>query len=242
MATRDLRGVLDAIGGADRLPIVVFDLDSTLFLARSRNLRILQHFAATGRYPELPSVVGSLSFEDLAYAVDHPLQQRGLLTPAMKADLGAFWAERFFTNEYCEHDEATAGAAGFVNACYDGGALVYYLTGRHVGGMAEGTVTALLRQGFPLFRGRTVLHLKPSFDMPDGAFKEQAVADIGSYGGEVVATFENEPGHADTLRRAFPGAAHFLLTTVCSPTAPPPHPDLVQIPDFNLGPSITPGA
>ncbi len=232
MGLRTLQGVLDAIAASDALPIVVFDLDSTIFLARSRNLRILRDFAEFGRYDGLPEIAASLTLADLGYEVDYPLAQRGVLTDELRSDLRAFWAERFFTNDYCRHDAATAGAPEFVRACHDAGALIYYLTGRHVGGMATGTVTALVRAGFPLFRGRTVLHLKPSFDMPDGAFKEQAVADIGSYGGAVVATFENEPGHAETLRRAFPAASHFLLDTVCSPTAPDPHPELVVIPDF----------
>lgn len=235
MATRDLRGVLDAIGNARELPIVVFDLDSTLFLARSRNLRILQDFAEYGgRYPDLPEFAAGLTVADLGYMVDHPLSERGMLTPELQADLRAFWAERFFTDDYCEHDVPTPGAPEFARACHEAGALVYYLTGRHVGGMAVGTTKALVQQGFPLFRGRTVLHLKPTFDMPDGDFKKQAVSDISSYSGEVIATFENEPGHAATLRRAFPAAMHFLLDTVCSPTAPEPHPELLIIPDFRL--------
>ncbi|MCP4871504.1 MAG: HAD family hydrolase [Proteobacteria bacterium] len=236
MATRDLQGVLDAIGSATDLPIVVFDLDSTLFLARSRNLRILQDFAeyGCGRYPDLPEFAASLTVADLGYMVDHPLSQRGLLTDGLKTELRAFWAERFFTDDYCEHDQPTPGAPEFAQACHEAGALIYYLTGRHISGMALGTTTALVKQGFPLFRGRTVLHLKPTFEMPDGAFKKQAVADIHSYGGSVVATFENEPGHADTLRQAFPEGVHFLLDTVHSPTAPEPHPEIVHIPDFRL--------
>jgi len=239
MTTRDLRGVLTAIQDATDLPIVVFDLDSTLFLARSRNLRILRRFAdGNSRYPDLATFAADLTVEDLGYFVDHPLAERGLLTDDLKADLRAYWAEHFFTDDLCAHDAPTAGAPEFVRACHDAGALVYYLTGRHPSDMAHGTVTALLGSGFPLFVGRTLLQLKPTFEMPDGTFKAGAMADITALGGTVVATFENEPGHAHAFQAAFPGAVHFLLTTARSPAAPVPHPDLVQIADFRIEPSV----
>jgi hypothetical protein len=50
--------------------------------------------------------------------------------------------------------------------------------------------------------------------------------------GEVVATFENEPGNANLLLEAFPDARHFLLDTVHSPEAEAPDSALIVIEDF----------
>ena len=111
--------------------------------------------------------------------------------------------------------------------------MLYYLTGRHVDGMHLGTAKSLVDHGFPLYRGRTVLHLKPSFHMKDHDFKEMALADIRSLAGPVVATFENEPGNANLFLASFPDAAHFLVSEVHSPSAPPPSPLLVKLADFS---------
>jgi len=68
--------------------------------------------------------------------------------------------------------------------------------------------------------------------MNDRAFKDDAVADIRSYRGDVVASFENEPGNANMFLRAFPGAVHVLMLTIHSPEAEAPSPELVLSDDF----------
>jgi len=240
MGSPILQQVLDRIRSAvDRevLPLIVFDLDSTLFSTRSRNLRILRSFAEDRRetFPELLELADSLQASDFGYKVTGPLEAAGVLTEELQGDLLDYWAKRFFTDRYCQDDDPIEGAAEFVRLCHEAGGLIYYLTGRHVGGMEHGTLSALIRCGFPCCRGRVELHLKPDFHMPDGEFKNQAVEDIRSHGGEVVATFENEPGHANRFADCFPGALHFLLETVHSPTAPAPGPALISSDDFLLG-------
>jgi beta-phosphoglucomutase-like phosphatase (HAD superfamily) len=219
------------------LPLVVFDLDSTLFSTAPRNLRILREFVATHgeRWPRLGPAVASLSEDDMGWNVYQSLQERGLGQAELISAIKTFWFDRFFTDEYVLSDTETPGAADYVSACHARGALIYYLTGRHVGGMEVGTVASLRRAGFPFWRGRCVLHLKPSFEMADKAFKDDAVADIRSYRGEVVGTFENEPGNANLFRRAFPGGLHFLLETIHSPEAETPDPELIRTADFVLG-------
>ena len=71
--------------------------------------------------------------------------------------------------------------------------------------------------------------------MSDTGFKDDATADLRSYRGEVVASFENEPGNANMFLRAFPEALHFLLLTVHSPGAEEPDPALIRSTDFILG-------
>ena len=223
---------IDQIRRSQRLPVVVFDLDSTLFSTGPRNWAILQEFVALSSHAGLAEQIVGLRPEDIGWNVHDCLRHRGIGNPKLWAELQRFWADRFFSDSYLLHDRALPGSAAFVSACHTRGALIYYLTGRHVGGMEVGTVAALRSEGFPFWRGRCVLHLKPSIEMSDRAFKDDAVGDVRSYQGEVVATFENEPGNANLFLRAFPDALHFLLLTVHSPGAEAAHAELIESEDF----------
>ena len=231
---REVLTRIESVRATGRLPVAVFDLDSTLFTTGPRNWVILQEFLKAPGREELARQVAELKPEDIGWNIQDCLRQRGIGDRTLWNELRSFWSDRFFTDRYLLHDRALAGAAAFVTACHSGGALIYYLTGRHVGGMEVGSVAALRAEGFPFWRGRCVLHFKPSFEMPDGAFKDDAVADIRSYRGEVVASFENEPGNANMFLRSFPEALHFLLTTVHSPNAEPGDPALIRSADFVL--------
>jgi beta-phosphoglucomutase-like phosphatase (HAD superfamily) len=218
------------------LPLVVFDLDSTLFSTAPRNLRILREFVElhAPRHPYLREVTSTTGVEDMGWNVHDDLRRLGVDDEELLASLADFWRERFFSDDYLLHDTPVPGAVEFVEACHDRGALVYYLTGRHVGGMEVGTVRALTRRGFPFWNGRCVLHLKPSPEMNDRAFKDEALDDIRSYLGRVIATFENEPENANLFAQAFPEALHFLLLTIHSPEAESPSPALIRSGDFVL--------
>ncbi len=225
---------IDAAVARGRLPVVVFDLDSTLFSTAPRNLRILQSYAeAHGeRWKGLREIVGRLTPEDMGWNVHEDLQRYGVNDLELLKEVKQWWFERFFTDEWLLHDEPVPGAPQYALDCHARGALLYYLTGRHAGGMEIGTVRSLRQSGFPFWRGRCVLHLKPSFEMADRAFKDDAVADIRSYQGEVVASFENEPGNANMFLQAFPEALHFLLDTIHSPGAEAPNAQLIHTSDF----------
>lgn len=233
---REIFPRIDAALSRDRLPIVVFDLDSTLFSTAPRNLAILREFVVenAGTHPHLADVAERIGLDDMGWNVHEDLRRFGFTEAEVLARLKGFWFDRFFRDEYLAHDTAVPGAAAFVHACHARGALIYYLTGRHVGGMEIGTVRSLRENGFPFWRGRCVLHLKPSFEMNDSTFKQEAVLDVRSYHGEVVASFENEPGNANMFLRAFPDALHVLLETIHSPGAEEGSAQLVRTPDFVL--------
>jgi len=233
---RQVFAEVDSALARGTLPLVVFDLDSTLFSTAPRNLRILREFAALHgeRFPGLRDSAAAVGVEHLGWDLREDLRRRGLQDPGLLAALRAFWSERFFSDDYLLADTPVPGAVEFVEACHERGALIYYLTGRHVGGMEVGTVRALTQHGFPFWRGRCVLHLKPSFEMNDRAFKDDALADIRSYQGHVVATFENEPGNANLFAAAFPAALHFFLVTIHSPDAEAPGQGLIRTQDFVL--------
>ncbi len=223
---------IDAVVAAGGVPLVIFDLDGTLLDNRPRTIRILREFAAEYGDGALSSVVEGLSADDFRYDVRDLLRARGWDDADGLEAFFSFWWERFFTDGYVLSDRATAGAVAFAGACWERGAVVYYLTGRHVGGMEQGTAASLTALGFPMYRGRVVLHLKPSFDVGDAEFKDAAVADIRSMRGPVIASFENEPGHANLLAESFPDAASFLVDTGHGPSAPAPSPALIHIDDF----------
>jgi hypothetical protein len=227
---------IEARLASGRLPICVFDLDSTLFSTAPRNLAILREFVTHHRdeHPHLLDIAKRIGLDDMGWNVHQDLRRFGVDDTVLLERLQAFWFERFFTDDYLAHDEPVPGATQFVLDCHARGALVYYLTGRHVGGMEVGTVRSLVQKGFPFWRGRCVLHLKPSFDVPDGEFKRGALDDIRSYQGQVVATFENEPANANLFLRSFPDAVHVLLTTIHSPGAEAPSSQLVLTEDFQL--------
>jgi len=231
---RDIFPLIDAALAKGRLPICVFDLDSTLFSTAPRNLAILREFvnANANAHPHLAQVAERIGLDDMGWNVHEDLLRFGYSEAGVLAALRSFWFERFFQDDYLAHDTPVPGAAAFVHACHARGALIYYLTGRHVGGMEIGSVRSLRDQGFPFWRGRCVLHLKPSFEMNDSTFKQEAVLDIRSYHGEVCATFENEPGNANMFLRAFPGAIHVLLETIHSPGAEEGSASLVRVADF----------
>jgi beta-phosphoglucomutase-like phosphatase (HAD superfamily) len=231
---REVLARIEQVQGSGRLPVAVFDLDSTLFSTGPRNWAILQEFMKAPGREGLARQTAALKPEDIGWNIHECLRKRGIGDTALWSELRRFWSDRFFTDAYVMHDRALPGAAAFVTACHSRGALIYYLTGRHVGGMEVGTVATLRSEGFPFWRGRCVLHLKPSFEMADTAFKDDAVADVRSYRGEVVASFENEPGNANMFLRAFPEALHFLLETVHSPNAEVGDPALIRSADFVL--------
>ena len=230
-----LDDVVERVGqivGDGQLPVVIFDLDSTLIDTAPRQHRILVEFAAHTGDRDLQDLVARIAVDELGYRVEAPLERRGITDRALLRQLRAFWGSRFFTNAYCALDRPAAGAVPFVRRVFEAGALVYYLTGRPAD-MVEGTLSVLRGAGFPVLRGRGLLHMKPTHTLSDRRFKERATADVHALCGQVAATFENEPAHAATYLRAFPGAQHFLVGDVRSPDAPPPDPALVCIESFH---------
>jgi hypothetical protein len=237
MSQQQLLDVLDRIQGLvsrGRLPVVVFDLDSTLFATQDRNMAILEEYAGQSDHADVVAAAAKINRDDLGWNPTQPLLATGL-NPALLSDFGRFWKERFFTDAFVVRDTPHLGAVTFVNHVHERGALVYYLTGRHVDGMGVGTVQALTRHGFPFWRGRTTLHLKPNFEMPDRAYKQMAVDDIRSNCGEVVATFDNEPENCNIFQENFPEALNFWIDTEHSPDAVALNPALLRIDSFIPG-------
>lgn len=232
--TRVLEEVLRRIGEAvlrapragRQPPVATFDLDSTLFDNRPRQLAILSAFAKAkglGGADELDftQIDGWRVAEVVGW-----LRGAAGREAELKAEFKAFWRERFFTSELCLHDHPLPSAGEYVHAVEKAGATVVYLTGRHED-MREGTERSLEAGGFP----RGSLLMKPTFEMTDTEWKEIAIPRIRGLG-EVVACFDNETTHVNRLRAAFPGALVVWLRTDHSPEAEPLPPEVPSIEGF----------
>lgn len=236
-----LKKVLDAISNSNKLPIVVFDLDDTLFSTARRNLTIIQNFSADqgDTYPDFAKVASKLSLADMNWSVSAALENAGLSsTSASFKPFIEYWDDTFFTNTYDSLDLPNPGAVDFANACHDAGALLYYLTGRAVGdrglnnGMGQGTTLALTNRGFPFWRGRCELNLKKDPREKDSDYKARALTDIKSLKGNVVATFDNEPSNSFMFLNHFPDAFNVWVKTTWNPQDKSPTDGLYTISDF----------
>lgn len=237
-----LQEVIEKVKSSPSLPIVVFDLDDTLFSTARRNLTIIREFADFfgDQYPDFRKAAAKMGLSDMNWSVDIALKNAGLdLSGAFYEPFHEFWGATFFTNQYCSLDEPNPGAVDFVNACYKEGALVYYLTGRHAGsiglddGMGQGTTLGLNNWQFPFWRGRCELNLKLHKKELDKEYKSRAIADINSLKGSVVATFDNEPRNVGVFMEHFPEAMNFWLKTTWNPgDDPAPIAKAHHIPDF----------
>lgn len=237
-----LQKVIDAIKSQSLLPIVVFDLDDTLFSTARRNLIIIQNFAADqgDEYPDFAKVAANLKLSDMNWSVKYALTQAGLdpnstsITPFL-----GYWGNMFFSDDYASLDLPNPGAVDFANACYDAGAMIFYLTGRHIGdpglknGMGLGTALDMTNRGFPYWKGRCELKLKKVKTQTDVDYKSEALAEINSLKGKVIATFDNEPGNCSLYLQHYPEAKNFWVKTTWNPNDKVSTDGLFVIPDFS---------
>ena len=95
-------------------PVVVFDLDHTLFDNGPRTWQILLEFAEARGHKALRAALDGLSHTGLPYLLSETLARCGIEDDALHAEAFAFWRERFFTDEYQRFDLPLAGAVDFV--------------------------------------------------------------------------------------------------------------------------------
>lgn len=218
------------------LPLVVFDLDGTLFRTGARHLAVLREFVETADQQmhglgELSRALPDITADDFGYDVTDPLAARGLETPALTRALLDLWRTRYFSSALCIHDTPAPGALEFVRDVRSAGATVWYATSRPEPTMGVGTRMSLQQLGFPLDE-RAALAMRGDLAQTDSDFKEAIVAAAAQ--ATLVAQFENEPANANLFAAAWPDALHFLVGDVHSPNAPELLPSVVRTEDFVL--------
>jgi hypothetical protein len=240
-----LREVLkrsDEAIGKKELPVVVFDLDSTLFDVSRRSFEILKEWlthSETEAFGETRSKLSDLDPGEMRYSLEDvweikkiPLEQPPYDHHLKHAK--QFWRKRFFGNDYLKHDEPTPGAVAFVNELYKMGAMIVYLTGRDVPQMAFGTYDQLKMHGLPIEMERTRLILKPKRHIDDLAFKSGAAKTIMEFG-KVIASFENEPKNLIAMSEAFSKETmNVFIETVSSDHPAPVGKGIYRIREFHF--------
>lgn len=211
-------------------PIVVFDLDDTLFRTAPRTLRILQDWAQDPAGQPFAAAIKRLTVADMAYSLDPVLTKIGVPQaqwPAVKQ----FWTDRFFTSEFLKFDTAYPGAVAFTKSVQQAGAQVVYLTGRF-GVMRAGSEKALKDNGFAWDDGRsTTLLTKVDPAMKDMDFKVAQLKALQA-SGTIVASLDNEPGNVDTMQQVLPQSLVIFVDQPHSPNAPPVNAGILQVPGF----------
>jgi hypothetical protein len=233
---------VDAVKAQGKLPILIFDLDSTLFDVSRRSYEILREWiqhAESASFAPTRQELQELSPRDMRYSLQDVWQIKNL-DPESEPHASSlqhakrFWRKRFFGNDYLIHDEPTEGAVEFVQSMYDRGAKIVYLTGRDVPLMSFGTFDQLKRHRLPVEQERTRLILKPKRHLDDLDFKSQTAALISTWG-KVVASFENEPKNLVAMSQVLgPETMHVFIQTVSSDHPAPVATGVYRIENFKI--------
>lgn len=218
-----------------RPPVVVFDLDATLYDNRPRTLEILMEYReeVMQNAADIAERLTHVTSERIQYLLSDTLRGCGITRSDVIADVTRYWHDRFFTDDYVKHDVPMEGAAEFVRACHESGAIVVYLTGRDIPGMMLGTMASLRDYGFPIAVAGAELVLKPDANLPDEAFKRGALPTLERLG-DVVAFFDNEPANCNLAKAMYPDASVVMLETQKVPYAPELSADIHVVADFRV--------
>jgi beta-phosphoglucomutase-like phosphatase (HAD superfamily) len=204
-------------------PVVVFDLEGTVFDNRPRILQILKEYAdqdLKSVRPEAAQKISALTPQLIQYMLADTLQKAGVTEEAVVNNAAVFWSQRFFADDYLRYDAPVPGAVNFVRALYSAGARIVYLSGRDAPRQLIGTVRALRDHGFPIGIQGTELILKPSLQVVDAQYKQQATNYLRHFG-KVIAAFDTEPANVNVYKRAFADASVILVSAPHTPNAPP---------------------
>jgi len=219
-------------------PVVLLDLDSTLYEVGHRTLAIIKEW---NREPKsqlkIQSVLDKVTLEHIGYSLADMAQKLGLEpehpdTLEALVQLKPFWWDRFFTNDYLPHDKPYPGAADYTQGLFDLGAHLVYLTGREESKMHHMTVENLKRDKFPWCEKKTSLVMKPSGTLLDVSHKQNVKSKIDKIG-TLIASFENEPINIVALSKVFPEAMHIFMDTVYSDHPTEPGDNLFRITSFS---------
>lgn len=217
-----------------RQPVVIFDLDDTLINTRERTVRILKEIARTPAfshaYPREADRLNRIKPSEVRYEIKQILTALSIYSAAVEKVLATLWNARFFTNEYCRRDESILGGVDYVWSLFQKGAKIFYLTGRDVPRMEDGTGESLHNLGFPM-GVHTKLLMKPNQEMTDLEYKQRVFQSIQKEG-DVVGVFENEPANLNAMADAFPKALPIFLDTIHSNHPAVPTASAVWIKNF----------
>jgi len=220
-----------AAKAARRQPVVLFDLDGTLFDNGPRTWQILYEYALQKRRDPLSKKLPQLQKMGLPYMLKDILALVDEHDPVQLQEAAAFWKDRFFRDDYVRYDEPLRGAHQFCITLWEAGATVVYFSGRDSPNMLIGTAFSLRTHCFPVAVPRAVITLKEAFEVEDLVFKREAMDFMDSMG-DVVASFDNEPANCNMFHERWPEAETVALATSHAPNPKPLHSTVKAIADF----------
>lgn len=239
LAEEEVLALVKTRARAVQRPVVLLDLDSTLYEVGPRTWQILKEWLDTPGsqvFGEVRVALQNMRLDQVGYSLRDTFRNLGIdegLESAHRAleVMKPFWAKRFFSSQYLSFDRPYPGAARFVQELYAMGLEIIYLTGRDEPNMGDGTRANLVRDEFPWGEPRTHLLMKDRFESPDLDHKLGAAQYVRQQG-TLVASFENEPANLVALHQAFPDAMHVFVETVFSDHGAPQGNGLYRIRGF----------
>ena len=212
-----------------RQPIMIFDLDDTIFDAGSRTLAILKSMSIDpdlrADFPDLEQKLANLVNNDIHYDLSDNLDMLAITDKELRDKATSYWNERFFLS--CDLDAIHPRAKDFVLKSHAKGAHIVYLTGRDEPRMKDCTMESFRLNGLPVDE-RATLMLKPHKDLSDVKFKQATFKTIEQLG-SVIAGFDNEPANVNAMAQYFPRAEIVFIETRHSGRPDKPFPELERL-------------
>jgi hypothetical protein len=223
----------EALAAAGETPVVIFDLDDTLFDTRYRVRRILRDYGKQiGN-----DLLKRLSVSHVRYELPKTLANAGFTKDEIEGSLGKSikraWSRKFFHGDSFHFDGRIRGARAYVEKLVKAGAKIVYVTGRRETYRAQ-SLKVLADAGFPA----ETIFLKPVTQagqpkISTHEFKEATAKGPVAAMGRVVAAFDNEPENCNAFRRALPQDGRVIwLDTLYKPTSKITEPAIDVIRDF----------
>lgn len=191
-------------------PLLVFDLDSTLYDVSPRIKKILLNYSQDPnhqkQFPEAVHLMKEIQWLKNDWGIQEALNRVGLdhQHPEFLHSVQNYWRTHFFSNDALLDDIPYPGAVDFVKKFHKKGAYIAYLTGRDTFRMGTGTVQSLKKWDFPLDETANLI-LKPFKEMDDAQFKTDWFLSLQTDKPfHDIWFFENEPVNINRLRSHLP--------------------------------------
>jgi hypothetical protein len=209
-------------------PLIIFDLDSTLFDVAPRLEKVLIDIALEPVMKEkFPTVVPhfkNIKTERRDWGFVEVLHRAGVEHDNLDLfkTVRGLWIEKFFSNEYIHFDVPYQGSVDFVRKIEKLDIPIVYLTGRDVKRMERGSREVLLKWDFPLDDKMSRLVLKPERSMDDALFKRDWIHDHMINSNSPVFLFENEPVNINLIAKELPQVELVFFDSTHSRKETPP--------------------
>lgn len=209
-------------------PLIIFDLDSTLFDVAPRLEKVLTDIALEPVMQEkFPSVVPhfkNIKTKRQDWGFVEVLQRAGVAHDNLDLfkTVKQLWIEKFFSNEYIHYDIPYQGSVEFVRKIEQLNVPIVYLTGRDVARMERGSREVLLKWDFPLDDKKSRLVLKPDRGMDDALFKRDWIHNYLSNSHSPIFLFENEPVNINLIAKDLPQVELVFFDSTHSRKETPP--------------------